>query len=58
MVFDEFCRKNGCTYFEKDALAWQLAMLRAHAIYRQLRPQPRWRADRNVSRAVKKDDRP
>lgn len=48
MSFDEFCRVHGCTYAEKDALAWQLAMRRARALYEQIRPQPKWPRDSKV----------
>lgn len=45
MTFDAFCRRQHCTYDERDALAWQLAMIRAQSLYRQLRPQPRYQRD-------------
>ena len=42
MDFRTFTRREGCTYDEADALAWQLAQMRARKIYEALRPSPRW----------------
>lgn len=42
MTFRTFCKRNACTYDEADALAWQLAMMRARALYEQFRPSPRY----------------
>jgi len=49
MTFDQFCRRNKCTYAEKDALAWHLSQIRARHLYKQLRPQPRYQQDRIAS---------
>lgn len=42
MTFRQFCRDQGATYDEADALAWHLAQMRARALYVSLRPQPRY----------------
>ena len=42
MDFRTLTRREGCTYDEADALAWQLAQMRARKIYEALRPSPRW----------------
>lgn len=42
MTFDEFCKREKADPFERDKLAWHLAMLRARALYEALRPQPKW----------------
>ena len=42
MTFDAFCRRNDCTYDERDKLAYHLAQMRARRLYERLRPQPRY----------------
>lgn len=42
MTFAQFTRRERCTYDEVDALAWQLAQMRARKLYETLRPSPRW----------------
>ncbi len=42
MTFRQFTRRERCTYDEVDALAWQLAQMRARQLYTALRPHPRY----------------
>jgi hypothetical protein len=37
MTFDDFCRKYKVTRREREELAWELAMMRAHLLYHLLR---------------------
>lgn len=40
LAFNDFCRRERCSYVERDALAYHLAQARARKLYKQLRPSP------------------